>query len=118
MATKKSSFQSQIAEQPPTQLKAERIQFALASLPGWALGPPRQRVERFFRLAAEGEADRFVPYVLATCRDAGANVEMSVQESLVVVRLGGANGVTEADLRAAGALGDSRWLSATAPQAA
>jgi hypothetical protein len=66
------------------------------------------RVERFFRLAAEGEADRFVPYVLATCRNEGANVEMSVQESLVVVRLGGANGVTEADLRAAGALGDAR----------
>ncbi|MEP7013080.1 MAG: hypothetical protein ABJC13_22390 [Acidobacteriota bacterium] len=118
MAAKKSSLNAQLAEQPPTQLKAERIQFALATLPGWALGPPRQRVERFFRLAAEGEADRFVPFVLATCRKAGANVEMSVQESLVVVRLGGANGVMAADLSAAQSLSESRWAYAAAATAA
>jgi hypothetical protein len=105
-------------EQPPTQLKAERIQLALASLPGWALGPPRQRVECFFRLAAEGETDRFVPFVLSTCRDEGSVVEMSVRENLVVVRLGGAGGVTAADLAAAQALSESRWANAAAATAA
>ena len=107
MATMKANRHLQ-TEQPPTQLKAERIQ-ALASLPGWALGPPRQRVECFFRLAAEGETDRFVPFVLSTCRDEGSVVEMSVRENLVVVRLGGAGGVTAADLSAAQALSASRW---------
>lgn len=105
-------------EQPPTQLKAERIQLALSSLPGWALGPPRQRVECFFRLAAEGETDRFVPFVLSTCRDEGSVVELSVRENLVVVRLGGAGGVTAADLAAAQALSESRWANAAAATAA
>jgi len=108
MPTKKSSPPRTI-EQPSAQLKAERIQLALASLPGWALGPPRQRVEAFFRLSPAGETDRFVPFVLATCREEGAVVEMSVRENLVVVRLGGAGGVTAADLLAAQALSGSRW---------
>ncbi|MEP7012801.1 MAG: hypothetical protein ABJC13_20955 [Acidobacteriota bacterium] len=42
----------------------------------------------------------------------------SEQESLVVVRLGGANGVTAADLRAEGALSESRWANAAAATAA
>jgi hypothetical protein len=117
MATKKTNRSLQ-TEQPPTQLKAERIQLALSSLPGWALGPPRQRVECFFRLAAEGETDRFVPFVLSTCRDEGSVVEMSVRENLVVVRLGGAGGVTAADLSAAQALSESRWATAAAAMAA
>ncbi|MEP7010372.1 MAG: hypothetical protein ABJC13_08640 [Acidobacteriota bacterium] len=45
---------------------------------------------------------------------AGTNVEMSVQESLRVVRLGGANGVMAADLAAAQALSESRWANAAA----
>ena len=105
-------------EQPPTQLKSERIQLALASLPGWTLGPPRQRIEAFFRLAAEGETDRFVPFVLTTCREEGSVVEMSVRENLVVVRLGGAGGVTDADLQAAQALSESRWAPAPVALAA
>ena len=95
-----------------SSLKAERIQFTLSALPGWTLGPPRQRVECFFRLAAEGDTDRFVPFVLSTCRDEGSVVEMSVRENLVVVRLGGAGGVTAADLAAAQALSESRWAHA------
>jgi len=79
-----------------------------------ALGPPRQRVECFFRLAAEGETDRLVPFVLSTCREEGSVVEMSVRENLVVVRLGGAGGVTVADLSAAQALSESRWANAAA----
>lgn len=105
-------------EQPPAQLKAERIQLALASLPGWTLGPPRRRIEAFFRLAVEGETDRFVPFVLATCREEGSVVEMSVRENLVVVRLGGAGGVTPADLQAAQALSGSCWPPAPAALAA
>jgi len=117
MATKKTN-RNLHTEQPPTQLKAERIQFALASLPGWALGPPRQRVECFFRLPEEGETDRFVPFVLSTCRDEGSVVELSVRENLVVVRLGGAGGVTAADLSAARVLSDSRWANAVGVMAA
>ncbi|HEV7671250.1 MAG TPA: hypothetical protein VGS22_22255 [Thermoanaerobaculia bacterium] len=118
MATKKLTTPPRATEQPPTQLKAERIQLALASLPGWALGPPRQRVEAFFRLSAPGETDRFVPFVLATCREEGAVVEMSVRENLVVVRLGGAAGVTAADLLAAQALSGSRWAQSPGAMAA
>ena len=118
MATKKSIPPPSTTEQPPTQLKAERIQLALASLPGWALGPPRQRVEAFFRLFAAGETDRFVPFVLATCREEGSVVEMSVRESLVVVRLGGAGGVTAADLLAAQTLSSSRWAQSPGAMAA
>lgn len=118
MATKKIAPRPQTTEQPPTQLKSERIQLALSDLPGWSLGPPRQRVECFFRLPQEGEADRFVPFVLATCREEGAVVEMSVRENLVVVRLGGAGGVTAADLQAARALSESRWTSSAAALAA
>ncbi|HEV7672566.1 MAG TPA: hypothetical protein VGS22_28950 [Thermoanaerobaculia bacterium] len=84
MATKKSTPSVQTTEPPTTQLKSERIQLALASLPGWALGPPRQRVEAFFRLAAVGKTDRFVPFVLAICRQEGSVVEMSVRENLAV----------------------------------
>ena len=72
----------------------------------------------FFRLAAEGETDRFVPFVLSTCRDEGSVVEMSVRENLVVVRLGGAGGVTAADLSAAQALSESRWAHAVGVMAA
>ncbi len=118
MATKKSTPPPRITEQPPTQLKTERIQLALASLHGWALGPPRQRVEAFFRLSGVGETDRFVPFVLATCREEGSVVEMSVRENLVVVRLGGAGGVTAADLLAAQALSSSRWALAPGALAA
>jgi hypothetical protein len=117
MAVKKTNPRRQ-TEQPPAQLKAERIQLALASLPGWALGPPRQRVECFFRLAAEGETDRFVPFVLSICRNEGAVVEMSVRENLVVVRLGGAGGVTVADLSAARTLSESRYALSPAAIAA
>jgi hypothetical protein len=81
-------------------------------------GPPRQRVECFFRLAGEGETDRFVPFVLSTCRDEGSVVEMSVRENLVVVRLCGAGGVTVADLAAAQALSESPWAHAVGATAA
>ncbi len=118
MAQKRPTPPPRTTEQPPAQLKAERIQLALAGLPGWALGPPRQRIEAFFRLSAAGETDRFVPFVLATCREEGAVVEMSVRESLVVVRLGGAGGVTEADLLAAQALSSSRWAQTPGAMAA
>jgi len=43
---------------------------------------------------------------------------MSVRESLVVVRLGGAGGVTAADLSAAQALSESRWALSPAAIAA
>lgn len=118
MATKKLTSPPPTTEQPPTQLKAERIQLALAALPGWALGPPRQRVEAFFRLSPEGETDRFVPFVLATCREEGSVVEMSVRENLVVVRLGGPGGVSAADLLAAQALSASRWAQMPGAMAA
>ncbi len=118
MATKKPTPPPRTTEQPPTQLKAERIQFALAALPGWALAAPRQRVECFFHLAAEGATDRFVPFVLATCRQEGSVVEMSVRENLVVVRLGGAGGVSAADLSAARALAESAWAPSAGAMAA
>ncbi len=118
MATKKSPRRVLTTEQPPTQLKAERIQLALTTLPGWSLTPPRQRVEAFFRLAAEGETDRFVPFVLSTCREEGSVVELSVRENLVIVRLGGAGGVTNADLSAARALGASDWQQTPSAMAA
>ncbi len=105
-------------EQPPTQLKSERIQLALASMPDWKLGPPRQRIEAIFRLTVEGETDRFVPFVLATCREEGSVAELSVRENLVIVRLGGAGGVTAADLRAAQALSESRRAPVPAALAA
>jgi len=58
-----------------------------------------------------------VPFVLSTCRDEGSVVEMSVRENLVVVRLGGAGGVTAADLPAAHSLRESRWANAAAATA-
>ncbi len=109
MATKIPNPPARSKPQPPTELKAERIQLALQSLPGWALGPPRQRVECTFRLVGEGETDRFVPFVLATCREEGAVVEMAVREHLVIVQLGGESGLTAADLTVAQALSASRW---------
>ncbi len=42
-------------------------------------------------------------------REEGSVVEMSVRENLVVVRLGGAGGVSAADLSAAQALSESGW---------
>ncbi len=118
MTPKKSSRPPHTTEPPPTQLKAERIQLALATLPGWSLAAPRQRIECFFRLAPEGATDRFVPFVLSTCREEGSVVEMSVRENLVVVRLGGAGGVSAADLLAARALAESGWAPSAAAIAA
>ncbi len=100
--------------QPPSRLKSERIQIALLSLPGWSLGPPRQRVECSFRLSSAKEADRFVPFVVETCRDEKTPVMIAVRDNLVVVQLGGARGVTEADLSVAKALSASRWTKAAA----
>jgi pterin-4a-carbinolamine dehydratase len=99
---------------PLSRLKAERIQIALLSLPGWSLGPPRQRVECNFRLPSASETDQFVPFVVETCRDEKTPVVIAVRENLVVVRLGGARGVTEADLTVAKTLNASRWTKSAA----
>ncbi len=45
-------------------------------------------------------------------------VELSVRENLVVVRLGGAGGVTDADLAAAQTLSESRGTPTTTALAA
>lgn len=97
-----------------SRLKAERIQIALLSLPGWSLGSPRLRVECSFRLPSASETDRFVPFVVETCRDEKTPVAIAVRENLVVVRLGGSRGVTQADLTVAKALSASRWTQAAA----
>ncbi len=99
---------------PLTRLKAERIQIALLALPGWSLGPPRKRVECSFRLPSVSETDHFVPFVVETCREERTPVVIAVRENRVVVRLGGARGVTEADLTVAQTLSASRWAKAPA----
>jgi pterin-4a-carbinolamine dehydratase len=96
----------------PTRLKAERIQFTLQSLPGWKLGSPKIRVERSFRLPSESETDRFVPFVVTTCREEGTAVEIAVRQNLVTVRLGVELGVTGADMMVAESLNASDWSEA------
>jgi pterin-4a-carbinolamine dehydratase len=113
--TQKSAVAPSCSKSSPlSRLKAERIQIALLSLPGWSLGPPRQRVECSFRMPSESETDRFVPFVVETCREEKTPVVIAVRENQVVVRLGGARGVTEADLTVAKALSASRWTKAAA----
>lgn len=113
--TQKSTAPTSCSKPSPlSRLKAERIQIALLSLPGWSLGPPRQRVECSFRLPSASETDRFVPFVVETCRDERTPVVIAVRDNLVVVRLGGSRGVTQADLTVAQALSASRWTNADA----
>lgn len=112
MSQKSTTPSSRAKSSPVSRLKSERIQLALLSLPGWSMGRPLQRVECSFRLLSANETDRFVPFVVQTCREEQTPVVIAVQENRVVVRLGGAQGVTEADLTVAKALSASRWTKA------
>lgn len=118
MSQKSAVSPSGSKSSPPSRLKSERIQIALLSLPGWSLGPPRQRVECSFRMPSASEMDRFVPFVVETCREERTPVVIAVRENTVIVRLGGTRGVTAADLTVAQALSASRFTKAASAAAA
>lgn len=118
MATKTPNPPARPKPQPPTGLKAERIQLALQSLPGWAVGPPQQQIERTFYVPSEDRLGRFVSFLLQAVSEEEAEYSIHIQFSHLNIRLGGMSGVNEAHLAVAEAINASPWAQSDNTRAA
>lgn len=118
MATRKTSSPARTKPQVPTELKSERIQIALQSLPGWQLGPPQQRIERTFRKVPESTMGGFLTFVLQTCNEEEVEFCLQVRANQLSVQLGGPSGVTRGELAVAEAINASSWAPPAESRAA
>lgn len=88
---------------PVERLKAERVQLALAELPGWKLTPDGRVITRTFRFEHHNGSLLFAFLVSGLGREAGHSPAMTIAAEAVVCQLTTpeAGGVTERDLELA-----------------
>ncbi|HYO16830.1 MAG TPA: hypothetical protein VE685_26835 [Thermoanaerobaculia bacterium] len=74
---------------PPEKLKAERVQEALRSMPGWALSPDGESISRVRDFGSPQIAAAYAGFVMSCAGLAKRSVEVSLSDNLLGITIFG-----------------------------